>query len=136
VINRPPKILLIKSNITELIKVELFLISILKEFNLSEKYFNKIFLCLTEAVLNSIKHGNKDDQNKEVLIRVNCYGKEINVQVEDEGDGFDFSKIEDPTKKPNIKNESGRGIFIIKNLSNKLEYNEKGNCIQFKIECK
>lgn len=134
-INRPPKVLLIKSEISELIKVEIFLISILKEFNLSEKYFNKIYLCISEAVLNSIKHGNKNDQNKEVVIRVGCYNSEINVQVEDEGEGFDVSKIEDPTKKPNIKNESGRGIFIIKNLSNKLEYNEKGNCIQFKIEC-
>lgn len=134
-INRPPKVLLIKSEISELIKVEIFLISFLKEFNLSEKYFNKIYLCISEAVLNSIKHGNKNDQNKEVVIRVGCYDREINVQVEDEGEGFDVSKIEDPTKKPNIKNESGRGIFIIKNLSNKLEYNEKGNCIQFKIEC-
>jgi len=135
VINRPPKILLIKSDISELIKVEIFLLDVLKEFKVSEKYFNKIYLCISEAVLNSIKHGNKDDKNKEVLIRVNCNEQEINIQVEDEGDGFDVSKLEDPTKTPNIKNESGRGIFIIKNLSNKLEYNEKGNCIMFKIVC-
>ena len=47
---------------------------------------------------------------------------------------IDVNKIEDPTSLSNLKNESGRGIFIIRNMSNKLEYNEKGNRIQFKIE--
>jgi serine/threonine-protein kinase RsbW len=60
----------------------------------------------------------------------------MNIMIEDEGNGFDFNKITDPTSDENIKNESGRGIFIIKKLSNKIEYNEKGNRIQFKIECK
>lgn len=135
-IERPPKILLIKSDISELIKVEIFLMDILKEFKLSQKYFNRIYLCISEAVVNSIKHGNKEDKNKEVLISVDCNNQEIQIQVEDEGDGFDYAKVQNPTEIPNIKNESGRGIFIIKNMSNKLEYNEKGNSIKFKIDCK
>jgi len=44
--------------------------------------------------------------------------------------------IKDPTSEENIKNESGRGIFIIRKLSNKMEFNETGNRIQLKIECK
>lgn len=135
-INRPPKILVIKSDISELKKVEIFIIDVLTEFNLEQKYFNKIYLCISEAVLNSIKHGNKNDKNKTVSIGVDCDEKEINVLIEDEGDGFDINKIEDPTCKSNIKNEWGRGIFIIKKMSDKLEFNEKGNRIKFKIECK
>lgn len=135
-INRSPKILVIKSDISELKKVENFLFDILNEFDLAQKYFNKIYLCVSEAVVNSIKHGNKNDQNKTVSIGINCDVNEINILIEDEGDGFDIKKIEDPTLKSNLKNESGRGIFIIKNMCDKLEYNEKGNCIQFKIECK
>ena len=135
-ITRPPKVLLIKSDISELIKVEIFLLEILKEFNVSEKYFNKIYLCISEAVLNSIKHGNKEDRNKDVIICLDCNDNTVNVIIEDEGEGFDLSEIEDPTMIPNIKKESGRGIFIIKNLCNNLEYNEKGNRIQFKVECK
>ncbi len=135
-ITRPPKILLIKSDISELIKVEIFLLEILKEFNVSEKYFNKIYLCISEAVLNSIKHGNKEDRNKDVIICLDFYDNTIHGIIEDEGEGFDLSVIEDPTTIPNIKKESGRGIFIIKNLCNKLEYNEKGNRLQFKVECK
>jgi len=136
VINRPPKILEIKSDVTELKKVENFLIDIFKEYDLEQKYFNKIYLCISEAVVNSIKHGNKNDQNKKVSININYEVQEINIMIEDEGNGFDFNNITDPTSKSNLKNESGRGIFIIKTLSDKIEYNEKGNRIQFKIECK
>jgi serine/threonine-protein kinase RsbW len=136
VINRSPKILVIKSDISELEKVENFIVEILNEFDLAQKYFNKIYLCVSEAVLNSIKHGNKNDHNKTVSIGIDCDVNEINILIEDEGEGFDIKSIEDPTLRENIKNESGRGIFIIKNMSDKLEYNEKGNRIQFKIECK
>jgi serine/threonine-protein kinase RsbW len=136
VITSPPKILVIKSEISELKKVEDFLMEVFKEYDVSQQYFNKIYLCLSEAVLNSIKHGNKSNKSKNVEIEVECMDKEVKVKVEDEGEGFDVNKVENPTTKENIRNESGRGIFIIRKMSNKLEYNEKGNRIQFKIECK
>lgn len=135
-ITSPPKILVIKSEISELKNVENFLNDIFKEYNLAHKYFNKLYLCISEAVLNAIKHGNKNDKNKNVAIEVDYINEEIEVLIEDEGEGFDINKVEDPTKGSNIKNESGRGIFIIRKMSNMLEYNEKGNRIQFKIECK
>jgi serine/threonine-protein kinase RsbW len=136
VITRPPKLLVIKSDISELKKVENFIIEIFKEYNLAQKYFNRTYVCVSEAVINSIKHGNKNDRNKTVSISIDCDLKEINVLIEDEGEGFDINDVKDPTLMENLKNESGRGIFIIKNLSDKLEYNEKGNRIQFKFKCK
>lgn len=135
-ITSPPKILVIESEISELKKVEDFLMEIFREYELSQQYFNKIYLCLSEAVLNSIKHGNKNIRRKKVSIEVECVDKEVKVEVEDEGEGFDVNTIEDPTKSSNLRNESGRGIFIIRKMSNQLEYNEKGNRIQFKIGCK
>lgn len=135
-ITRPPEILIIKSDVSELKKVEIFLKDIFNEYNLEQKYFNKIYLCISEAVVNSIKHGNKNDLNKTISIVVNCDENELNILIEDEGNGFDLNTISDPTCKNNLKNESGRGIFIIKALTNKIEYNEKGNRIQFKINCK
>lgn len=134
-IRRPPKILVIKSNSSELEKVERFLKEILDEFSVDKKNFNKIYLCVSEAVINSIKHGNKHDPNKDVKIEVEYNSKEIIVRVEDEGEGFELNKLKDPTRQENIKNESGRGIFIIKSLSNELQFNERGNRIQLKIEC-
>lgn len=135
-INKPPKILVIKSDIAELKKVEDFIINIFNENKLELKYFNKIYLCVSEAVLNSIKHGNKNDLKKNVLIKIACNTEQFKIQVEDEGDGFDINKIKDPTKKRNIKNEEGRGIFIITKLSEQIEYNKKGNLVQFNIDCK
>lgn len=135
-INKPPKILVIKSDIAELKKVEDFIINIFNENNLERKYFNKIYLCVSEAVLNSIKHGNKNDLKKNVSIKIGFDTEKFKIQVEDEGDGFDLNKIKDPTKKRNLKNEEGRGIFIITKLSEQIEYNKKGNLVQFNIDCK
>ena len=135
-INKPPKILVIKSDVAELKKVEDFIIIIFNENNLELKYFNKIYLCVSEAVLNSIKHGNKNDLQKNVSIKIDFDTEQFKIQVEDEGDGFDINMIEDPTKRKNLKNEEGRGIFIIKKLSEQIEYNKKGNLVQFNIDCK
>ena len=126
---------MINSDVIELKKVETFITDIFREYNLEKKYFNKVYVCISEAVVNSIKHGNKNDRNKSVSIEVNCDMHEINIMIEDEGNGFDLNQISDPTSRENLKNESGRGIFIIKTLTNQIEYNEKGNRVQFKIKC-
>lgn len=130
-----PKILIIKSEISQLKKVEKFLTEVFKEFNLSQKNFNKVFLCISEAVINSIEHGNKNDKNKIVLIGVDCNKNQIDVYIKDEGKGFNMDKLEDPTNEVNIKKESGRGIHIIKSISEKIVYNRKENFIRFKITC-
>lgn len=133
---RPPKIIVINSDVTELKLVETFLADIFGKYNLDTKYFNKVYLCVSEAVINAIKHGNKNDRDKKVSIEVTLNIHELKVKVEDEGNGFDINSISDPTIEGNLKNESGRGIFIIKTLTNQIKYNEKGNRIQFKIDCK
>lgn len=131
-----PKILVIKSDKKELKKVDVFLSEIFNECNLDRANYNKTLLCVSEAVINSIEHGNQNDTTKFVTIKVYCYLNEIQIAIIDEGAGFNLKKIEDPTNKENVTRESGRGIHIIKTLSNSLEYNKKGNCVQLKIECK
>lgn len=133
--NKPPEILIIKSETSELIKVEYFLEDIFKRNNLSKKYFNRLYLCVSEAIINAIKHGNRNDLNKNVIIKISCLTHEMEVLIEDEGEGFNRSTLQNPTTTENIRKESGRGIFIIENLTDKIEFNEKGNCIQFKIKC-
>lgn len=135
-IKEPPHKLVINSDVTELKKVEGFMADIFRKFNLEMNSFNKVYLCVSEAVINSIKHGNQNDKRKNVSIEVTYDIPEICITIEDEGNGFDLNQITDPTSKKNLKNESGRGIFIIRKLTNKIEFNEKGNRIYFKIECK
>jgi serine/threonine-protein kinase RsbW len=135
VTNKPPEILIIKSETSELKKVEYFLEDIFNRNNLSKKYFNKLYLCVSEAIINAIKHGNRNDLNKKVIIKISCLTHEMEVLIEDEGEGFNRSILQNPTTTENIRKESGRGIFIIENLTDKIEFNEKGNRIQFKIKC-
>lgn len=135
-IESTPKILIIKSKQSELRRVEKFLREIFDLYKLSYKYFNNVFLCISEAVTNSIVHGNKGDSKKYVEIGVDCEIKTISVKITDEGEGFDFNELKDPTTKENIKKESGRGIHIIKSIADAFEFNETGNSLQFQIECK
>ncbi len=135
-INNPPKILVIKSEISELTKVQSLVNEVFVYYDIDQKYFNKVFLCFSEAVVNCIIHGNRHDRNKEVFINVDCITNLLDVKIVDEGDGFDINELPNPTIKENILKESGRGIFIIKSLAQFIEFNNRGNGIRFKIDCK
>jgi serine/threonine-protein kinase RsbW len=128
--------LVIKSELHEIRKVEQFLKEIFRFHQLPDACFNKVFLCVSEAVNNSIVHGNKKVAHKQIEVHINCKQKSVEVVVSDEGDGFDISKIPDPTHSENILNESGRGIHIIKSISDVMEYKEETNSLHFQINCK
>lgn len=134
--NEITEILTISSDFKELRKVEKFLLNIFRERKISKNCYNKIYLCVSEAVVNSIEHGNKSDKRKEVKIQINCKSDKIILEVTDEGEGFNVETVKDPTKKENIRKETGRGIFIMKSLSNSVEYNEYGNSVKIKISLK
>lgn len=134
-IKSPAHILVIKSTKSEISRVETFLRDIFSEYDIPGECFNKVFLCLSEAVVNSIIHGNKKILHKEIEVHVNCESRSISVTVTDEGEGFNVQELPDPTDKRNILKESGRGIHIIKSLSESLTFNDKGNSLQFQISC-
>lgn len=134
--SKPAKKLIIKSETSELIKVERFLNDFFVECRVPKESFNRVFLCLSEAVINSIEHGNKNDINKAVSIFADCAAKTLKVKIKDQGKGFDHKEIPDPTIKENLRKECGRGIHIIKSLSDKIEYNKNEISILFKIDCK
>ena len=95
--------------------------------------FSEFKIVLREMLINAIEHGNKNDCNKEVCIFADCEEQTISVEIRDEGDGFNLEEVADPTSPENIKMESGRGLHIIRSLSEQIEC--KKNSIQFKIEC-
>lgn len=130
------EILAIKSDKEELEKVEEFLQKIFEKEGLPESCFNKVFLCISEAVVNSIEHGNKNDFDKQVDIQINCEDGNICIEVHDQGNGFDYNKIEDPTSKDNIKKETGRGIHIMKSLCSKVKFSNEGKSVEIKIDLK
>lgn len=128
-------ILVIDSKKSELKKVESFLKEIFAKYGLPIDHLNKVFLCVSEAVINSIEHGHKHDANKKIKVQVRLKNHDVSIIITDEGEGFDFKAIADPTEIHNLKKESGRGIHIIRSICDVLKYNEKGNSIQFQIKC-
>ena len=103
--------------------------------NISEDTFANMMTCLNEAAINAIIHGNKLDANKKVIINAEIENRRIVWTVTDEGDGFDYNNLPDPTAPENLENLTGRGVFIIKHLADQYIFNSKGNEIElhFKI---
>lgn len=134
--NDSTDILVINSDLNELERVKSFLLSFFNKCNLPEDNFNRVFLCLSEGVINSIHHGNQNDKQKKVNIQAKFDNGLVNFEISDEGDGFDFENVKNPTQPENLKKESGRGLHIIRSYCKELDIKESGKCIQFKIECK
>jgi serine/threonine-protein kinase RsbW len=120
----------IGSTISNIQEVELFLNSIFVDFEIDSNRYNKIYLSLSEAINNAIQHGNKLDESKFVTISFSVSSNYYEFTVEDEGIGFSMDVLKDPTQIENIRNESGRGIFIMKRFSDNVEILESGNKIK------
>lgn len=122
-----------ESDINSLRKIESFLADFFENQCISKKDYNRILLCLKEAALNSIMHGNKYIQHKKVIIEIIYSNNWLRLIIIDEGDGFDYENLPNPLAEENILKEKGRGIFLIKNLSDEVLFRNKGSEIEIKI---
>ena len=103
--------------------------------NVSEDTFANMMTCLNEIAINAIIHGNKLDENKKVIINAEVDAKRVIWTVTDEGPGFDYDHLPDPTAVENLENLTGRGVFIVKQLADQCIFNSTGNEVElhFKI---
>ncbi|GAC1303422.1 MAG: ATP-binding protein [Mucilaginibacter sp.] len=115
--------------------VENLIEEIADKYNISEDTFANMMTCLSEAVNNAIVHGNKLDPNKIVIVNADVEEKRTIWTITDEGEGFDYNHLADPTAPENLENLTGRGVFIIKHLADQCIFNAKGNEVElhFKI---
>lgn len=119
----------IKSKPSEIPKAVNKIISSLEVLGLEEHVIFRLRLALEEAILNAIQHGNNFNPKLEVKVDFWQKRNELIFTVEDEGEGFDYKNLPDPTQEINRLKTSGRGIFLIRNIMDKIEFNEKGNRI-------
>jgi serine/threonine-protein kinase RsbW len=91
---------------------------------------SNLFVALDEAFVNAVKHGNKNDPTKLVRITAELTPKEASFTVEDEGEGFDIREIPDPCDPANLFRASGRGVLLIYNIMDEVEYNAQGNRVK------
>ena len=102
----------------------------LKGFRLDKEVLFDIRLCLEEAVINAIKYGNKLDRKLPVRIGYSLSDGRLEITVRDRGRGFDFEAIPDPRAEDNVLRQGGRGLFLIRNLMDMVEFNDSGNEIK------
>ena len=91
---------------------------------------SNLFVALDEAFVNAVKHGNKNDLTKLVKITAELSPKEASFTVEDEGEGFDIREIPNPCDPENLFRTSGRGVLLIYNIMDEVEYNAQGNRVK------
>jgi serine/threonine-protein kinase RsbW len=116
-------------------QLELLIENLSDAYNVGEDTFANMMTCLNEALINAIKHGNKMDPAKKVIINAEVDGKRIIWTVTDEGQGFDYVHLADPTAPENLESLTGRGVFIMKHLADQCIFNTSGNEVElhFKI---
>jgi serine/threonine-protein kinase RsbW len=100
------------------------------EYNVKEDYYGELLIAMTEGVNNAIVHGNKMDPSKQVTLTFDVIDdKLMRFTVEDEGPGFDYTNLPDPTSPENIEKPHGRGVFLMRKLADNCEFQDNGRLV-------
>ena len=110
--------------------VESFIDNAKDAYELTDDIYGNIMVAVTESVNNAIKHGNNSDKNRNVALSLSFEETLIKFVVEDEGTGFDFRNLPDPTAPENLDKPEGRGIFLMKHLSDEVNFKEDGKKVE------
>jgi serine/threonine-protein kinase RsbW len=110
--------------------IESFIDNAKDEYKLDDGIYGNIMIAVTESVNNAIRHGNKLDPNKNVKLCLQLNESQITFLIEDEGSGFDYNDLPDPTAPENIEKPGGRGIFLMRHLADEVNFKENGKQVE------
>ncbi|MFN3800478.1 ATP-binding protein [Belliella pelovolcani] len=120
----------IKISIPSLIEnikiIESFIDNAREKFHIDDDIYGNIMISVTECVSNAILHGNEGDANKIVNLELHFEDEQIQFVITDQGSGFDYEHLEDPTAPENLEKAGGRGIFIMRHLSDHVAFEDEG----------
>ncbi len=121
------------SKAESLSRIESLIEELCQKCCINEDSYGNMLVALTEAVNNAITHGNKYNPKKKVNLDFKTNGKEISFIVKDEGNGFDYNHVPDPTLPENINKLNGRGVFLMKTLADEIKFEENGSSVRLKF---
>ncbi|MCC7233155.1 MAG: ATP-binding protein [Bacteroidia bacterium] len=133
-LNGETRTLELQSSPDSLSVVERMIDEVRSKYNVSEDIFGNMLVAITEAVTNAIYHGNHSDPRKKVLVTFSHNDHLIVCTITDEGTGFDFYNLPDPTAPENIEKECGRGIFLMKHLTDQLIFSDNGRVVELNFK--
>jgi serine/threonine-protein kinase RsbW len=110
--------------------IESFIDNAKESYHLDDDIYGNIMIAVTEAVNNAIKHGNNNNSSKSVSLSLSFDEGLIKFRIEDEGNGFEYEHLPDPTSPENIEKPGGRGIFLMKHLADEVSFAERGKVVE------
>lgn len=110
-------------------EVEPYVSQVVEKYEINQELYGNMLITLTEAVSNAIIHGNSAKAEKKVIVSTDCYPKRILFTVQDEGAGFDPDSLPDPTSPENILSPGGRGVFLMRQLSDSVTFEDNGRVV-------
>lgn len=122
------KKLVLSSKFEEMSRLEPFIDEMQDWAGFGDEDSSRIMLTLSEAVNNAIMHGNEENPDKQVVVssKWDPDNQILEVSVEDEGEGFDPEEIPDPLKEENLLNEGGRGVYLIEQYADDIQFSKSG----------
>jgi serine/threonine-protein kinase RsbW len=125
----------ISSTPDNIVQLETFIDKVKEAENVGDDVYGNIIISLTEAVNNAIIHGNECDPSKDTVVTCRRDGHKLIFTVSDSGAGFDYNNLPDPTDPENLEKLTGRGVFLMSQLSDLLVFSNNGSSVelQFKL---
>jgi serine/threonine-protein kinase RsbW len=109
-------------------------IVLVENFNIADDMYGNLLISLTEAANNAIIHGNQSDPDKKVKVVCKKENNHLSFTIIDEGNGFDYNNLPDPTDPNNLEKLTGRGVFLMKQLSDLLIYSKGGSQVELQFK--
>ncbi len=124
--------LVLSATLENLSKIESLIDRVCIELSVNPDLYGNVLIAVTEAFNNAVTHGSLST-SKMVKVDVLSSDEGFMISVSDGGQGFDFNNLPDPTAPENLEKENGRGIFLMKNLADEVEFLENGSqvCLVF-----
>ena len=110
--------------------IESFIDNAREKYKIDDDIYGNIMIAVTESVNNAIVHGNKNNKKKNVSLSLMLNDNIISFEVRDQGKGFDFKNLPDPTSPENLDKPGGRGIFLMKHLCDEVEFEDDGRIVK------
>lgn len=126
--------LILQSRKTEIGRLEGLLFTINESLKIESERFINFHIAVSEALVNAIVHGNHECADKKVFVDINENEDSLEVVIKDEGKGFNLIDVPDPTKNNNLYKDHGRGIFIMKSLTDGYECVSDGSGTTVKLK--
>ncbi len=104
----------------------------MQEIGWNESELFGIHMALEEAIINAIKHGNREAEDKQVHVVVEASTDSFFLRVTDEGEGFNPDDVPDCTADDNLELCSGRGLMLMYHYMDSVSYNDTGNSLEIR----